>query len=536
MSEFWHVLAHGICTGLPFGLLLGLAFAWIRLSAVDYRQWFRDPAQPMAYGDDSWIGLLLHDVRIVSLAALALVVSIALLARQHTHGELLADVAGIILGAAPAQFLCEVAWRFGLHVVPDALPATRLLSTAPIPRKPDLLRRPGGHRRLVVCCDGTWNWPDQEHETNVVRLLRAIEPQAQHGAGAAIAQITHYHLGVGTGNILDRVVGGAVGIGLSNSVKACYGFLVDNYAPGDEIHLFGFSRGAYVARSVAGMIGRIGLLQRWEMERFMQVWDWYVQPRNKRREEDLDRLAPKRQRDVDIECIGVWDTVGALGIPGTRFCAQSFAFHETELGERVRHAFQALAIDERRGNFQAAAWSANPQPKTGQVLEQAWFPGVHSNVGGGYERHGLSDTTFLWMLSRIQRYGLLALDTTHLAGALDGSEPYPDGALEDSRTPFWRLIGSPCPRPVGLTSPTEHIHESAWKRAASSAASLAKDIYHKEGRKRWLQSMTPLELARSPFEQQHAVTVARAQPSAPPRVSQRIGLCDSIMKWLVGNS
>jgi uncharacterized protein (DUF2235 family) len=359
-----------------------------------------------------------------------------------------------VLGAALAQACWEFVWRFGLAVVPDALPPERFLSGAPIASAPVPPKRLAEcHRRLIVCCDGTWNWPNPKQETNVVRLLRAIVSKAYSSSGATISQISYYHPGVGTGNVVDQWLGGAVGIGLSNSVKACYGFLVDNYVRGDEILLFGFSRGAYVARSVAGMIGSIGLMRRWEMDRFIEAWDWYTLPRDMRDVKDLDRIAPERDPLVDIECIGVWDTVGALGIPGTRLCARSFAFHETQLGAGVRYAFQALALDERRGNFQAAVWSANPSPRTGQVLEQVWFPGVHSNVGGGYEKHGLSDCALLWMLSRLSDYELLELDLAHLGAS-----------LENSRRGIWRVIGSPCPRPVGLTSPTERIHESAFVR------------------------------------------------------------------------
>src|SRR5204862_2503696 len=145
--------------------------------------------------------------------------------------------------------------------------------------------------------------------------------------------------------------------------------------------------------------------------------------------------------------------------------------HDTALGPHVRHAFQALAIDERRGNFQAAIWvpfdpdrrrrgataqqaPAAAQAQTGarQVLKQMWFPGVHSNVGGGYEKHGLSDTTFLWMVSELQ--GLLGFDQPNIVASLDklASEQFPGGTLADSRTLGWKLIFCPVPRPVGIVS------------------------------------------------------------------------------------
>src|SRR5689334_11453401 len=241
---------------------------------------------------------------------------------------------------------------------------------------------PAMRRRLVVCCDGTWNKPDREgHTTNVVRLVRAVKQQTAGG----IAQIVYYQPGVGTGNFIDRLAGGGTGIGLSANVRAAYSFIVDNYLDGDEIFLFGFSRGAYTARSVAGLIGHVGLLRKRDMCNFDEVWDYYRLPRVQRDRLESAFLAkfPDRvpREQVRIRCIGVWDTVGALGIPHSRFCRSEFQFHDTNLSPRVDFAFQALAIDEQRAPFVPAIWKTTPTP--GQTVEQVWFAGVHSNIGGG---------------------------------------------------------------------------------------------------------------------------------------------------------
>jgi len=549
MIETTRGVVHAVGVCLPFGVLVGVLLAPARLSGVDFRQWFRDPGQPAAYSDDSWIGLLNQGIAIAFLSAVGGVLLLgawlawpSLSLRSCCRlpdvwdvvGYLLPYVLGLIAGIALAQFAAEMAWRFGLAAVPDALPSARRLSRAAPIHPPQPRARTG--RRLIVCCDGTWNWPDRQRETNVVRLVRAIAAQApatKDSGGCPIPQISHYHVGVGTGNVLDRIIGGGTGVGLSTSVKACYGFLVDNYAPGDEILLFGFSRGAYVARSVAGMVGRVGILQRSEMEHFLDAWDWYTDDPAERDPGDLDAIAPNRVRgrDVDIECIGVWDTVGALGIPGTRFCASSFKFHETELGPGVRHAFHAMAMDERRGNFQAAVWTPNPAPRSGQVLEQVWFPGVHSNIGGGYEQHGLSDTTMLWMLSRILAHDLLALDMEYIASALDRSERYPIGVLADSRKGSWTVVGSPVPRPVGITSDTELVHESALERAADTSPSLAHDIYTTDKRKRWLSTMGGRIVTRCPLEIQYAVNDAVITDAAKPYKRKRpLGICDRLLR------
>ncbi|MGH8260631.1 MAG: DUF2235 domain-containing protein, partial [Steroidobacteraceae bacterium] len=288
--------------------------------------------------------------------------------------------------------------------------------------------------------------------------------------------------------VVDRFLGGGAGICLSSSVKAAYAFVADNYQDGDEIFLFGFSRGAYVVRSLAGLLGCVGLLRRSAMFRFEDVWDYYTRPKSQRIPGALDQVG-KRLEDVRIRCIGVWDTVGALGVPGTKLCSALYAFHDTSLGPHVQYAFQALALDERRGNFQPAIWV----PTHGdQVLEQVWFPGVHSDIGGGYHHHGLADTTLRWMLGRLQQYQLLDLDIAPVAVAvdLDIVEPYPQARLHDSRKWFWKAIGSPVPRPVGITDPSERIHQSAHDRAALS---LSRDPYSRPRRKSWL---VPLPIAK----------------------------------------
>jgi hypothetical protein len=582
------VVNHGTWYGIVLGLLLGTLLGPLRMAGVDFRQWFMDPGTPSELGDDSFIGLIKRGFHGLWLPWAGVIVILAVTVSRwvpepctcvdispvlaalpdwvHLHGPgkwLVALVnacsgmrgainvlIGTIVGAAVFSAVTEIVWRFGLgHGVPPPAPPLGYLAAQPLPRVRAKALHPG-RRRLIVCCDGTWNWPDAQRETNVVRLLRALKP-----VDNGIAQIVHYHEGVGTGNLLDRIVGGGAGIGLSASVKACYGFLVDNYQEHDEIFLFGFSRGAYVMRSLAGFIGEIGMMRKHNMHRFAEVWNWYWRAKNKRKPEQLEQLAPDRCRHVDIECIGVWDTVGALGIPGSRLCAATFEFHETSLGPHVRHAFQALAIDERRGNFQGAVWvpfdpgrrlrgapheeapqaAAPAHDGPPQVLEQAWFPGVHSNVGGGYPEHGVSDTPYLWMLSKLQ--GLLGLDQSCVVGSLDNkpAERYPGGKLEDSRTLFWKLIGSPVPRPVCIISATERVHVSAWDRSAAGPPGVAADdAYKSAGRKAWLAAIG-LQAPRSPFE---IATAALPRPPDPPAVNipRTLGWCGRVLSYLDSES
>src|SRR5436853_5282463 len=168
-------------------------------------------------------------------------------------------------------------------------------------------------KRLVVCCDGTWNDSDNgTGYTNVSRLAWAIKPFDDRNRAT---QIVFYQSGVGTaGDLSSKLGGGALGLGLSHNIRDAYSFISNNYVAGDEIFLFGFSRGAYTARSIGGLIGYAGLLHKRDMDRFADLWEGY-RLRDKGAVDPRPQF-PDRHTPVEIKCIGVWDTVGALGIPG----------------------------------------------------------------------------------------------------------------------------------------------------------------------------------------------------------------------------
>ena len=177
-------------------------------------------------------------------------------------------------------------------------------------------------KRLVVCCDGTWNTPDQkdrgvERPTNVVKLARWVLPQAPDGT----EQKTYYDRGVGTGDFVDRLFGGAFGIGLSHNVREAYEFLSHAYAPGDEVYLFGFSRGAYTVRRTVGMLRKCGLAPKAD-KKVIQAAHAVYEKRESREEGGADSKAARAFREkhgaqrIPIRFLGVWDTVGSLGIAG----------------------------------------------------------------------------------------------------------------------------------------------------------------------------------------------------------------------------
>jgi uncharacterized protein (DUF2235 family) len=329
-------------------------------------------------------------------------------------------------------------------------------------------------KRIVICCDGTWNDADSDANfTNVVRLARSVESHDTR-KGKSVAQIVYYQSGVGSsGDLVGRVVGGGVGMGLSRNIRDAYAFVANNYCDGDEIFLFGFSRGAYTARSIAGLIGYAGILHKGDMDDFSLLWEGY-RFKDKPGQPDVREQFPDRHKTVGVRCIGVWDTVGSLGVPGhlDLLFKDFYQFHDTNLGPRVQFAFHALALDEHRKDFEPTLWQQTDEGRqNGQVMEQVWFAGAHSNVGGGYDEHGLSDVALAWMADRVSP--LLALDVAgYLSTKRDRRAQWACGKLYDSADGEWRLrprIDRRVFDPALAERTSEAIHPSVATRLAIGA-------------------------------------------------------------------
>jgi uncharacterized protein (DUF2235 family) len=303
-------------------------------------------------------------------------------------------------------------------------------------------------RRWVVCADGTWNSRDQASSdgdglTNVARMHDAVADIDKQG----VRQKSLYHPGVGVEpSWYERAIGGAFGVGLSKNVQECYVWLVDNFTPGDEIFLFGFSRGAFTVRSLAGLIRKCGILRRDQRDMVAAAYDLYRdggKPPNSP-EAAAFRDEHSHPTPTRIKCLGVWDTVGALGMPTTGpvgwYTRNKYGFHDVSLNSWVENAFHALAIDERRKPFEPALWKikASDVDARGenQRIEQVWFAGVHSNVGGGYPDARLSELTLEWMLERAQQCGL-ALETPFEPTLA----PNCCGELYQSMTWYYKTLG-----------------------------------------------------------------------------------------------
>ena len=278
-----------------------------------------------------------------------------------------------------------------------------------------------------------------------------------------IPQLIYYDQGVGTGNTLDRASGGAFGDGLEENIHDAYRFLVANYEPGDELYLFGFSRGAFTVRSIGGMIRKCGILERRAVRYYRDAIALY---RNEQHPDDPQPMQFRKscslihEEPIPIRMIGVWDTVGSLGIPlrGLRWLTRrEHQFHDTELSGSVQVACHALAIDERRAPFVPTLWDYKPKP--GQQVEQVWFCGAHSDVGGGYAETGLSDIALEWMIGKARAAGL-AFD----AAAIEAYplKPDPVGKLHNSKTGLYRLTAG-IDRAIGA-DPTQSVHPSVRTR------------------------------------------------------------------------
>lgn len=325
-------------------------------------------------------------------------------------------------------------------------------------------------KRLLICLDGTWNNPEMERPaagptrykpTNVLKIFRAVRPSGRDGT----AQIAFYLEGVGAfvgeptrfarlQKLADRILGGAFGGGFEGRVKAAYRFLVANHEPGDAIYLFGFSRGAAQAHSLARFVDWVGgLLAKPDEYYIPELFAAFRRSRARpeaaaqaiaairaRRPEDPGALSDPRP--VEIEFLGLFDTVLALGSrrradrgeQGVPTVEWRNSFHVGSTPPPiVRAARQALAIDEKRWDFRPQIWERAASQQ--QSVEQRWFPGVHSNIGGGYELDGLANFALYWMLSEAKEHGL-ELDGDYLAHF----RPNPRGVRPESLGRTMRLF------------------------------------------------------------------------------------------------
>lgn len=300
-------------------------------------------------------------------------------------------------------------------------------------------------KNIVVCCDGTGN-EYGAHNTNVVDMYAPVIRDAD--------QMAYYDPGVGTFSIFGRtlgrklgiILGQAFGYGLRANIEDAYEYLMNRYQPGDKLFLFGFSRGAFTARALAGMLHKVGLLQKGSKNLIPYASRIYNNRGN-------DDIAEGFKATYCHECkphfIGVWDTVASLGL----FYGKQF--FNAKLNPDIANAYHAISIDEKRKKFPVSLWDEN-NLEPNQTVEQVWFAGVHSDVGGWYDQRGLSNITLMWMLDNAEKHGLRLRE-----GWRERIHPNPLDETHNSRTGFWRLW-----RPAIRKIPQgAKIHESVLIRA-----------------------------------------------------------------------
>ena len=370
-------------------------------------------------------------------------------------------------------------------------------------------------KRIVSLIDGTWNEEGKGNDTNIAKLdpnyAKAGAPLIKPSAADGTRQIAFYHEGVGSDpDFLKHVLGGVIGIGLRKIVQQAYRHLAENYAVGDELYILGFSRGAYAARALAGLVGASGIQTSADPQNLDAIFDamwnnFRIDPEirqgrkaagssDQKTIETFNKVAAQNTVDAKprIKCVGVFDTVGSYGVPagiglaalGRYFTLAFLGFHDTEIGQHIDIGLHAVAVDERRRPFVPTFWTApKAKPPTTHV-EQTWFAGVHCNVGGGYKDAGLSDQALIWMIARMQALTGLEFDVARVKAV---TRPDLTGNIEDSSKGWWidetfphgRVILSPDAIEHGLffntaNSDEEHVNEKVhWsvidRRSAASS-------------------------------------------------------------------
>ncbi|KAE9382129.1 hypothetical protein N431DRAFT_320847 [Stipitochalara longipes BDJ] len=352
-------------------------------------------------------------------------------------------------------------------------------------------------KRLIIGCDGTWQSADTgsgNNPTNVINFLRALTHNAM---GDRKEQIIFYQAGVATGGVLpvQKMLAGGMGLGLEENAEDAYSFIAHNYVEGDEIFILGFSRGAYTARFVAGLLGKIGMLSRVGMRHFKPIIEIYKEAQNsnefdtKLQAYKINQKTPMNTHDyavtgdkINIKAVSCWETVGAMGVPENTLSKllklnAKWDFLNTQLPLRVEFAFQSLGLDEHRSSFSPTLWWVDPTATWQNSIDnrtikpeliQCWFPGHHSDVGGGNPDQKIQNITLAWMIDQFASRGLLDFDTEFVQNVLSctknnadpdwsgNKDPFDDGAL----SVVWHLLGSKTRTPGQYKNPKVNTSNS----------------------------------------------------------------------------
>ena len=403
---------------------------------------------------------------------------------------------------------------------------------------------PAHAKNIVVCLDGTWNQPGQKDfdhvaVTNVYKLFRMCKGAASsahynasqfkvYGEGTGVKQVALYYQGVGNkldNSELGQMLGGGFGLGASAIVERAYLDVVKAYRPGDRIFIFGFSRGAAIARLVAGVIGRRGVpMSLWTLRLFGRHWLLWKS---------------RKALDVKIDVLGCWDTVGSFGISknilGIPFQRINL-LKDLSVSLSVKRAYHMLALDETRDSFEPTLM--DPDPTAPDRIVEVWFSGNHSNVGGGYATDNLSDVTLDFLLKQIssgyaveqgqkpgdESWGLYldairkGLDFTGAVEDLREVDPDPRGTIRQSTGPVYSYAPRKLPaHAVIYDSVFDRMYDSLPVYAPQSLFDLNQDFVKK-------RKIIETEVG-------HLVATASLEPEGSSRILDWSGKHLSLMKW-----
>lgn len=287
-------------------------------------------------------------------------------------------------------------------------------------------------KNIVVFSDGTGQEGGKGANTNIYKLFNIIEDRTSR-------QISFYDPGLGTG--WRKISGNVSGAGISKNILECYTFIFDNFEAGDQIYLFGFSRGAATVRSLTSFIHYFGIIPKSRPELIKRAYKIYkIEDESVRKRKADEFVSRHHTMWTRIKFLGCFDTVAALGlpikplsvlmniIPGMQHKFQNFKLNET-----VENAYQALAIDDERKTFHPILWDTDTLPY--QTIKQVWFCGMHTDVGGGYDEHELSDVPFSWMKNMATDHGLLIYSSNTIS--IDENV---NGYMHNSRGEGWTKL------------------------------------------------------------------------------------------------
>ncbi|APX85588.1 hypothetical protein BV511_13205 [Methylorubrum extorquens] len=267
--------------------------------------------------------------------------------------------------------------------------------------------KPAPKKKHIILFDGTWNsaaFGTTRDITNIFRLNIAVRTHDDSG----VPQIIHYLPGPGNRGVGDRQLGGIFGNGIDHIIREAYVNLSSNYCPGDDVYMFGFSRGAIAARALTGLISRGGLLRSEHTNRLWRVWRYFLDtnPSDRVVRDKSIHIDPFTHGNVEIKFLGLFDAVvGRRVSESNRF--SRLRFLNNKIDRNVGIGVHILAMDDRRARYAPLIWDGKNE---GQIVEQVWMPGVHSDIGGVGKTNFIEVVSLLTMIDRVLSYTDLALE------------------------------------------------------------------------------------------------------------------------------